>query len=807
MSTFGLIGLLVSFAAVAVSIVCLLVGAIMGRKRAGGVAETLTWGGHVAAIVSAVGLTACCGILVYCFMTGDTSIEYVVRQHSDSSSSIAWLYKLSGLWAGREGSLLFWAWLISVFNAVVAVRNLKRQERLDSMALLVSQIVLAAFVGVTLFSESNMPFKAMASQYFDAQGNLRGEAALWGMNTLLEHWAMAIHPPTLFVGYAGLTIPFAYAIAAVVTNDSSKTWVVRSQRYALFSWFFLGIGIGLGAVWAYVVLGWGGYWGWDPVENASLLSWLVGVALIHSFTVYRQRGAFKRWSVMCACLTFAFVVVGTFISRSGLVQSVHAFEGDNVSLVLFGGLIAASVLVGLVGIIVRWKSFGPSTAGGDDISSMVSKDAAYYFNNLLMIVFTLLLTFMTIAPALPFGLKFSTGTYDAIARPLGILYLIVLTVCPLLSWGKTEGKRFWKRARVPGICALVLFAALMFYYVTYLLPSYQDNVAYYAALAAQGSESAKETLSTLSPAWYYNGLTVVGFLVASLLFFNSLFMLGRGIRAYREKIGTGVLSAAFGMLVNRASSFGGFLSHLAMAVILVGLIGSSMFVTERTGYVGYDEEADATTEDFSIQDFTLKYTSNSVEEMPNGDDILYTVNYDVYKEGQFVGSVSPAVQLVQSTQQQKLVAGVISFPTEDLFVVYKGVNKNGDFSMDVRVNPLISEVWIGFGLLMVGVAIATLGRRGAKRGKLVEEPASGNGADPTGESAGGDGIAQSLKQSSQSCGTRLVDDAAPSCSKEVDGAPDCHHERAKQVEGSPAAPADPAGEGASALAEEKKEEA
>ena len=236
----------------------------------------------------------------------------------------------------------------------------------------------------------------------------------------------------------------------------------------------------------------GGYWGWDPVENASLLSWIVGVALIHSFTVYRQRGAFKRWSVMCACLTFAFVIVGTFISRSGLVQSVHAFEGDNVSLVLFGGLIAASVLAGIVGLIVRWKSFGPAKAGGDDISSMMSKDAAYYFNNLIMIVFTLMLTFMTIAPALPFNLKFSTGTYDAIARPLGILYLIVLTACPLLSWGKTEGKQFWKRARIPGACALVLFAVLMFYYATYLLPSYQANVAYYQELAAQGSVSASE---------------------------------------------------------------------------------------------------------------------------------------------------------------------------------------------------------------------------------------------------------------------------------------------------------------------------
>ncbi len=271
-------------------------------------------------------------------------------------------------------------------------------------------------------------------------------------------------------------------------------------------------------------------------------------------------------------------------------------------------------------------------------------------------------------------------------------------------------------------------------------------------IAAGGTNA--EGLADEGPSWYYNGLAVVGFLVASLLFFNSLFMLGRGIRAYKEKHGGNVFGATLGMLVNRASSFGGFLSHLAMAVILVGLIGSSMYVTEKVAYVNYDEAAD-TAEDFTIQDFTLKYTSNDITEMENGDDILYTVNYDVYKDGQFVGSVSPAVQLVQSTQQQKLVAGVISFPTEDLFVVYKGVNKDGDFSMDVRVNPLIAEVWIGFGLLMVGVVVATLGRRGAKR----------KSDDSTSETASGVGNVQSLKQSSQSCGTRLVDAADPARSE------------------------------------------
>ena len=714
MSTIGLIALLVAFAATAVAVVCLLAGFLLGCKRATDASDTLTWAGHVAVFLAMAALTVCCGVLVYCFFAGDYSIEYVLNQHSNASGDLAWLYKLSGLWAGREGSLLFWAWLISVFSSVVAARDLKNPRKLDSMALFVLMAVLAAFVGVMLFSESNMPFTVTPDKYYGKDGELTTAASLLGMNTLLEHWAMAIHPPTLFVGYAGLTVPFAYAIAALAVNDPSKEWVVRAERYALFSWLFLGIGIGLGAVWAYVVLGWGGYWGWDAVENASLLSWIVGVALIHSFTVYRQRGAFKRWSIMCACITFAFVIVGTFISRSGLVQSVHAFEGDPVSLVLFGALIVCSVLAGAIGLAIRWKSFGTTSA--DDMESMASKEAAYYFNNVIMVVFAVLLAYLTVSSALPSVLPFggeqvSAGTYNAIARPLGIVYLAILAVCPLLAWGKTDPREFLRTARVPAICALVLFVVLMVYWATYLVPSYD-------AVIAVGDTNA-EGLASEGPAAYYNGLAAVGFLVASLLLFNSLFTLVRAVRSYGKAHDVGALAALGGLLSRNASRLGGFLSHFAMAVILVGLIGSSMYVTEVNDYVPYDEATDTAGEAMTVQDFTLTYASNSVEMADNKDDIVYTVVFDVYEGDSYLGQVSPAVQVVSSTQQQKLVASVLSLPTEDLFVVYRGVNDDGAFSMDVRVNPLVSEVWIGFGLLMVGVAVATFGGRGAKRAGKV----------------------------------------------------------------------------------------
>ena len=733
MAAAGFAFLVAAFVAALLALALLFAGHFSGKR----LLSTL---GGAAVLVCALALLGCCGVLVVCFMTGDVSIKYVLEERSLSTDGMAWLYRLSGLWAGRAGSLLFWVFLIALFNVVIWARSRRgarhaaqgRAEetvrageaggaaqtapvgeaaraarpaqaacqtgaaaRLDNVAMAVVSVVVAVFCGVLLFSEGNMPFVPTPSGYFGEDGNLTAAASLFSMNQLLEHWAMAIHPPMLFVGYAGLTVPFAYAMATLVLNDTSALWVERSTRFVLASWLFLGAGIGLGAVWAYVVLGWGGYWGWDPVENASLLSWLVCVALVHTFTVYRQRGAFKRWAVMCACLAFTFVIVATFITRSGIVQSVHAFAGDPVSLALFGGLIVVSIVVPLAFIVARWKSFASDVAGADDIENMFSKDAAYYFNNVIMIIFTLLLTYMTVSSALPRWLPFggdSLGatSYEAIARPLGIIYLLILAACPLLAWGKTDVRKFARQARVPAACALVLFAFLAFWWATQFVPVYD-------AMMAKANANS-ETLLEAGPAWYYNGLALLGLFVASLLFFNAVFFFARSVKAPGK----------------RASAIGGGFAHIAMAVILVGLIGSNMYVYEENGYLEVDKEA-GTAEPFTVGEYRLEHESDSVTDTSEANNqVLYTSTFDVYKGERYVGQVSPSVQLDTVTQQQKLNAAVITFPEEDLFIVYRGVNQSGDYSLDVRVNQFILLVWVGFGMLLLGTLLALVGRRSGK---------------------------------------------------------------------------------------------
>lgn len=710
MASVGFASLVIAFVASSGAVACLAGGLRSKRK-------SLLRAGRGFALGAAIFLFACCCILVTGFITNDVSMLYVLQNRSLSNDGFAWLYTLSGLWAGRSGSLLFWAFLIALFGALIVLRRHAEKGKcasagcreLDDIALLTICAVTVVFCGILLFAEGNMPFMQTPNRFFTTDGQLTNAAAQYSMNPLLEHWAMAIHPPLLFIGYAGLTVPFAYAIATLAKNDVSDAWVDRSSRFALASWLFLSAGIGLGAIWAYVVLGWGGYWGWDPVENASLLSWLICVALMHSFTAYKQRGIFKRWAIMCASLAFTSVIVATFITRSGIVQSVHAFAGDPVSLALFGGLIGLSLIIPIAGIIVRWKSFDTSEDDGD-IENLLSKDGAYYLNNITMVLFAFMLTYMTLSPALPSWLPFGgealgANSYEALARPLGILYLLILAVCPLLSWTKTDPRAFLRRARVPGICAIVLFIVLLLYWALRLLPIYD-------ATMAQGSAASLE-LAEAGPPWYYSGLAILGLLVASLLFFNATYLLAKSVR----------------VSMKRGAAIGGSVAHLAMAVILVGLIGSSMYVAERSGYMGFDLETGQATEAFRIQDYELVYAGDTlIGDYEGIGTMIFQVDFDVYENGRMVGRVQPSLQIDAATQQQKLNAGVLSRPGEDVFVVFRGTSQQGALSLDVRVNPLISFVWVGFTLLLLGMLCGLVMPRRSRR-LANHEKASSNERD------------------------------------------------------------------------------
>ncbi len=442
MTTLGQVLLAIAAIAALGSIGVLVWGHLLGPKKG----ESLTNAGYIATFVIFGATTAAVVLVVWAFLTKNFTFLYVVQNHSTDVSSLSWLYNLSGLWAGREGSLLFWAWLLSGYAAFMSYKRMGVTDPLSNVGLAVTNFVQLFFL-VALFIPTNNPFHAATvaadGTVANAAGAVLGNINQMAMNPLLQHWAMILHPPIAVHRLCGSDHPVRLrAGRAVPGRRVASAWIDIVDRVTVFSWLFLGIGIGLGAIWAYVVLGWGGYWAWDPVENASLLPWLTGLALIHSFTVYRRREGFKRWSAVLAAVTFVLVLLGTFITRSGVIQSVHAFEQDPVSLWWFLSMMIVCLVVALVALALRRDAF----RGNDDFTSLTSKEASYYFNNVIMLFSAIVVAGLTLAPVL--GKTFSGSTYALLARPLGIFYIAIMAICPILSWRKTEGETFWRRVRV-----------------------------------------------------------------------------------------------------------------------------------------------------------------------------------------------------------------------------------------------------------------------------------------------------------------------------------------------------------------------
>lgn len=679
MTTFGNLMLAVAWLGAFVAIASLIMGDRMGARDG----EPLTNVGYIATFIISAAVSVAVAILLVGFFTNAFTMQYVAQNHSTNVSSLAWLYKISGVWAGREGSLLFWAWLLSLFTAFVAWKRLAVTDRLSNVALAVANFVQMFFL-TSLFITTNNPFQVTPAEWL-SNGQLVVAAA---MNPLLEHWAMIFHPPTLFIGYAGLAIPFAYAIAAIIINDPSKEWVKLSDRITVFSWLFLGIGIGLGAIWAYVVLGWGGYWAWDPVENASLLPWLTGVGLIHSMTVYKRRDGFKKWAVVMASVTFVLVLLGTFITRSGVIQSVHAFEKDNLSLYLFLTMMILVLAVGVGGVLWRSKSF----ASRDEFESLTSKDAAYYFNNVLMLVSAVLVAALTLSPAELFhGPTFGPAAFNLLAQPVGILYVALMAVCPVLTWKVTEGKAFWNRVKFPLVGAVVIFGGLMAIYVTVIHPNYQFDKASMSAVYQ-------------SKPIIYHIIGVIGLAVASWAIALPLWLFIDGARKRASAKGEGFFTALVSLFSKARTQSGGYLTHLGVGVVLIGLIGSAMYVRTDNFQLPNTPGKSHTVGGYQ---YVLQGLQNAT--LPNGDT-QQSVQLNVMRNGQLVGTAAPSQLSFKVQQQTRLNADVIHEPLRDVFLVFNG-EQNGQLVFTAKVNPMISWAWAGFLLMILGTALATWPKR------------------------------------------------------------------------------------------------
>jgi cytochrome c-type biogenesis protein CcmF len=428
------------------------------------------------------------------------------------------------------------------------------------------------------------------------------------------------------------------------------------------------------------------------VENASLLPWLTTVGLVHTLTVYRRRGSFKRWAVIMAAVSFSFVILGTFITRSGIIQSVHAFERDPVSLYLFGFMIIAPLVAAAIGLRARWDDF----AGEDEFESLTGKEAAYYFNNVIMLTAAVLVAWMTVSSALPLwlplgGRSFGAVAFDLIGRPLGILYAALIALCPVLSWGLTDRATFMERVKWPLAGTGILGGLLVWEWSTVLRPIYDSTIA-------AGGKGASD-LTAWGPSVVYHGIALLGLIVGALLISTNawLFVRGAAKRAAAKSVSFG--AALWGILTKSRRQAGGYLAHIGMGVTLIGLVGSSMFVLDTALFI--DDQAGST---FTVSNYEFVYEGTEESLLTNGD-VVSVATFQVARDGVDVGRVAPGRRQFARQGRTNLDAAVLAEPLRDIFVVWEG-NQGGQLSVNVKVNPLIGFVWGGFALLLVGTTLA-----------------------------------------------------------------------------------------------------
>ncbi|MFC1981213.1 heme lyase CcmF/NrfE family subunit [Chloroflexota bacterium] len=634
MAEIGYISLVLAFIASLYAIVAFAVGAKQNR------ASLITNGRRgVVLVFILVSLSAL--VLEIALITHNFQLEYVT---SYTSRDLSLPYLVSSWWAGNAGSLLFWAWILSL-SAVIFV--LKKR---DGKALLPygSAIVMfiQAFFLVMLISAQN-PFTKL--DFIPVDGR--------GLNPLLENPAMVIHPPFLLCGYVLFTIPFALAIAALLSKKLDNEWIIRARGWALLSWLLLGLGNIIGAWWAYVELGWGGYWGWDPVENAGLMPWLVATAFLHSINVQRHRGMFKQWTMALIILTFMLTIFGTFLTRSDLLSSVHAF-GEN-TLVPFFLTFLFIIFFGSFALLYHRRDELKSEA---ILESLVSRESAYLVNILLLLASTLIIFVGTIFPALAeavSGIKVDIGKsfFNTTNPPIFMAIIFLAGLCIIIGWRRLVGKEFRRRVLWPTIVALGVVIGLLI-----------ARIGKWQAVIA---------------------FAVCGFVIAATSYQWLRELMARR-RARAENPQAKTIS---GFLWANTNRYGAYIIHIAVVLIAIGVIGSSVYPTEKEAVLKPGES-------MTINQYTLNYDKMTFSGTEN--KMIISASLSVYNGEELVAQLSPEKYIHRNYEQPVTEVAIRSTPAEDLYVILADWDRNRTAAFKVLVNPLVMWLWIGGGVLFLG---------------------------------------------------------------------------------------------------------
>ena len=669
------LGLIALFIAAAAALYAFAVSIIGGVKQR----PTYVESARRAAILVMPLLTLSALTIIYSNLVGNYGLEYTYRV---SNSSMPTFLRITSLWGGQNGSILFWNWLMSLYIFFVFLRPWKNNRDLLPWVIAVSLGTQAFFILLTIFFAN--PF---ARLFIDMAGNMTagfsGGPGLQafapsdgqGLNPLLRHPGMIIHPPMLYLGFVGLVIPFAYAMAALIAKNKTNSWIIAMRRPTLIAWLFLSLGLLLGARWAYDVLGWGGYWGWDPVENSALLPWLTVTAFLHSVIIQEKRGMFKVWNMILILLSFCLMVLGTFVTRTGVISSVHSFARSSLGYPFLAftalTLIGSAILIGL-----RWNML----KSDNKLESFLSREAMFLLNNAVFMTLTFTVfvgTYFSMFSELLTGEKLTVGppVYNQLIGPQVAALVLLMGLGPLVAWHKsspnTLGKMMWK----PAVFAVVVMVLLFITGVN--LP-----------------------------------FVLVGFGLVAFTLFITLDEYWRGMRARRKLSGENYWQSFTHLIARNRRRYGGYMIHLGVLVMGIGVIGSLNYQSET-------QRSLAPGGQMSVGAYTITYeraltcdpTGRLSAECETwytdrGRDVAVIAGYMLVQKGNEPPvRVTPYREIFLNGTGELTPPGIMTTIGEDLYLLYLG-EQSGFGTIKAYINPLIQFLWFGGVILVIGTLVA-----------------------------------------------------------------------------------------------------
>ncbi len=621
--------------------------AIAGARRA---SRSLVDSAVGAFYLVAALLTVGTAVIIHAFVTDEYSIKYV-QHYSDSVQPF--IYKLTSYWGGLDGSIMFWVFLLAVFGSTAVYVNRERHRELMPYVVAIISVVQMFFLFLMVIHKN--PFETFLVTA-PAEGR--------GLNPLLQNAYMAIHPPALYIGFVGMTIPYAFGLAALITGHLDDSWLRAVRRWTMVSWLFLSFGLTLGMIWAYEVLGWGGYWGWDPVENAGLLPWLTATAFLHSVMVQERRGMLRVWNVTLVIVTFFLTIFGTFMTRSGVVQSVHAFGEDRQLAWMFTGFMVVILTVSFGYVIYRL----PLLRSRHELDSWVSREAAFLANNWILLFAAMFVLFATMFPTISEALtgeRLTVGPpfFNKWMLPIGLALLFLTGVGPLLAWRKSTVINLREQFLWATIVGVVTPVALSFAGI----PFWPAGLSF--ALCA------------------FVCVTIIQEFV-------------RGAAVRKQGTGTDYLTAMVGLVARSKRRYGGYTVHLGIVLMFFGFTGEAFKVDEQ---MLLQPGQQARVGRYAIRNDGVRVTDDGQKQMITG-------HLTVFHDGKELGKAYPGKWLYRRHEQEPVSRVAIRrSAAEDLYIVMPGFElQDQSVSLQVVINPLVDWIWVGFGIMALGTMIALL---------------------------------------------------------------------------------------------------